>query len=413
MRTMRPGVAWMAGAVLALAAVPQLEAQSRDPYGPTIQFGTGLINTPVAWVAPRSGDIWVITSGKNMPYAPNPDEHNFATRWNTNLSAETHWLGRFTIGAAAYSQNPEWGFFGRLLVLRDGQFGFAPALAIGARNLGPYDHTDRHLTAHDICLTGDTTGGRGGTYEECVNPLFEDFKTSPTLYAVATKDVSIGNLMGSASGGSFGFSVGIGNGLFSEEGSLGELYNSSGTIAKGLFLGARLTMHPTLNTTVTFLAENDGWDYNAGVTGDWRGITLGVFGTELEEGGYDPAEQPGLTTYNYRKLNVSLSYSGNVVDISRGILLRARITELTREQDRLRIEIAQRQRRIAGLEVALRRAQAGELADIARRREELDREVQAEREAIRRAEERLRQIQQGQQTPPPPSTPPSITPPTP
>jgi len=205
----------------------------------------------------------------------------------------------------------------------------------------------------------------------------------------------------------------VGNGLFSEEGSLGDLYNSSGTLAKGLFLGARLTMHPTLNTTVSFLVENDGWDYNAGVTGDWRGITLGIFGTELEEGSYDYNEQPSVPTYNSRKLNVSLSYSGNVIDISRGILLRARITELTREQDRLRIEIAQRQRRIAGLEVALRRAQAGELADIARRREELDREVQAEREAIRRAEERLRQIQQGQQTPPPPSTPPSITPPTP
>ena len=407
MRTMRPGVAWMAGVVLMLAAAPQLEAQSRDPYGPTLQFGTGLINTPVAWVSPRSGDLWIITSGKNMPYAPDAEQHNFATRWNTNISAETHWFGRFTIGAAAYSQNPEWGFFGRALILHDGQFGFAPGLAVGLRNLGPYEKTDRHLVAHDICLTPENT------YEECVSPFFEEFKTSPTIYAVATKDISLGNMVGSTGGGSLSFSVGMGNGIFSDDGGQGEKYNSTGTIAKGLFLGSRLTMHPTLNTTLSFMVENDGWDYNAGVAGDWRGVSLGIYGTELEEGGRDLDEiqgTPGI--YNFRKLNVSLSYSGNAIDISRGILLRARITELTREQDRLRIEIAQRQRRIAGLEVALRRAQAGELADIARRREELDREVQAEREAIRRAEERLRQIQQGQQTPPP-TTPPSITPPTP
>ena len=396
----------MAGVVLALTAVPQLEAQSRDPYGPTIQFGTGLINTPVAWVSPRSGDLWIITSGKTLPQ----DGANFATTWNTNLSAETHWLGRFTVGASAYSQNPEWGFFGRALLLRDGQFGFLPGVAIGARNIGPYDKSDRLLIAHDVCLVGDTAGG-GGSYVECVDSArFSGFKTSPTLYAVATKDIAIGSMMGSMPGGSLSFSVGMGNGLFSEDGDLGEAYNKSGTIAKGLFLGTRLTMHPTLNTTLSFVAENDGWDYNLGVAGDWRGITLGLYVTELEEGGGTSSDEG--SPYNYRKFNVLLAYSGNAIDISRGILLRARITELTREQDRLRIEIAQRQRRIAGLEVALRRAQAGELADIARRREELDREVQAEREAIRRAEERLRQIQQGQQTPPP-STPPSITPPTP
>ena len=41
------------------------------------------------------------------------------------------------------------------------------------------------------------------------------------------------------------------------------------------------------------------------------------------------------------------------------------------------------------LEVALRRAQAGELADIERRRRELEAEVSAEREAIRTAREAL------------------------
>jgi len=74
---------------------------------------------------------------------------------------------------------------------------------------------------------------------------------------------------------------------------------------------------------------------------------------------------------------------------------------------RLRLEITQRERRIAGLEVTLRKAQAGELADIAKRRQELESQVQAERDAIRKAQERLEQLERGGN---PPATPPSTPP---
>jgi hypothetical protein len=172
-------------------------------------------------------------------------------------------------------------------------------------------------------------------------------------------------------------------------------------------------MHPSLNTTLSIMAENDGWDWNAGALVDWRGITAGVYATELEEG--SERDPNAFYIYNYRKWNASLGYRGNVFDIARGVLLRTRITELTREQERLRLEIAARERRIRGLNVALQRARAGELADIARRRQELERQVQEERDAIRRAEERLRQIQEGQTpapTPPAPQPPPTTnTPP--
>ena len=131
--------------------------------------------------------------------------------------------------------------------------------------------------------------------------------------------------------------------------------------------------------------------------------------TELEEGG---ERDPRTLIYNYRKWNASLGYSGNIIDISRGVILRTRITALAREEQRLRYEIANRERRIRVLEVALRRAQAGELADIERRRRELEAEVSAEREAIRQANERLKQIEQGQRNPPP-SPPPSQNPPRP
>jgi len=176
-----------------------------------------------------------------------------------------------------------------------------------------------------------------------------------------------------------------------------------GTLVEGLFLGGRVSFHPTLNTTLTVMAENDAWDWNAGALFDWRGITIGFYGTELEEGSRDPLKCELCRVYNYRKWNLSLGYAGNLIDISRGVILRTRVTELTREQYRLRAEIANRERRIQALEVALRRAQAGELADIARRREELERQIQEERDAIRRAEERLQNIERN---PPPPTTPP-------
>jgi hypothetical protein len=160
------------------------------------------------------------------------------------------------------------------------------------------------------------------------------------------------------------------------------------------------------------MAENDGWDWNAGLVGDWRGITLGIYGTELEEGSRDPGKcsNEGLCrVYNYAKLNVSLGYSGNINDIRNGVILRSRISELEREQQRLRAEVTSRERRIAALETSLRRAQAGELAEIARRRQELEGQIQEEREAIRRATERLEELERTRQPPPPPANPPGAS----
>lgn len=396
MRTMRPRRGVMpyalAASLLLASAVPAQDATSVQPlpYPATIQFGTGLINIPVAWVSARNGDVWLNTSGKTIEHYIDVDAMNWATKWNTNIAIDTHWLGRFSIGVAAYSQNPEWGFFGQALLLRENQFGgFFPSIAVGVRNIGPYDKSDRLLIAHDIVL-------QGVEYEEEVGPYFADFKTTPTLYGVATKE------FGSAVGTSGSLSLGYGNGIFSEDGGLGDEYNMKGQLAEGLFLGGRVSFHPTLNSTLTVVAENDGWDWNAGIVGDYRGITLGLYATELEEGSRDPAKCDLCRVYNYRKWNVSLGYSGNLIDISRGVILRQRVTELTREQYRLRAEIANRERRIRALEVALRRAQAGELAEIARRREELERQIQEERDAIRRAEERLRDVERR----PPQSNPP-------
>jgi len=403
MRTMPLGGALVVGALTAsLVSAPVLKAQAGNPYPATLQFGTGIINIPVAWISPTNADLWIQTSGKGIPYYVDPSEMNFATKVNSNISLETHWLGRFSVGVSAYSQNPEYGFFGQALLLKPGQFAFLPGIAVGVRNVGKYNKEDRLLVAHDIELQG--TG-----YEEVIANYADRFDTSPTVYGVATQNFQLG-------GTEAGVTVGYGNGLFSEDGGLGRAYNDKGQIASGLFLGTRFVFHPSLNTTLSFLGENDGWDWNAGLVGDYRGISVGVYGTELEEGGKDCATNDrGLCrVYNYSKLNVSLGYNGNIVDISRGVILRGRVTDLTREQKRLRAEIIARERRIRRLEAELRRAQAGELAEIARRRQELERQITDEREAIKRAVERLEQLEKGRPPATPPSNPPQssgITPP--
>ena len=400
MRIMRRGVATLSCALAAsLFGAAPAEAQQLDPYHATLYFGTGLVNIPVAWVSPTSYDAWFNITGKNLPSFQDPGAQKFASLWNTNVALDVHLFGRASVGVSAYSQNIDYGFFGQVLLLRDQAGTPLPGIAVGVRNLGPGKHQDRFFVAHDVRFNGRD-------YDKIVAPYFEEFDTSPTFYGVVTKEIPLGPLSGRLPGGSASFTVGYGNGLFKDKGNLGDLYNRRGTIVEGMFLGARVTAHPSLNSSLSFMLENDAFDYNLGVLYDWRGLSVGLYGTELEEGG--KKQENGLGLYNYTKYNVAIGYSGNIIDISRGVLLRTRITELTREQQRLNAEIVQRGRRIAGLEVALRKAQAGELAGMAARRAELERSVQEEREAIRRAEERLRQIQT-QQTPP---ATPAPTPPT-
>jgi len=400
MRIMRRGIATLTCALAATAvAAARVDAQQLDPYHATLYQGTGLVTIPVAWVSPNSFDAWFAITGKNLPQFDvegYPVKQAFASAWNTNVALDVHMFGRASVGVAAYDQNIDYGFFGQVLLLQDKIGTPLPGVAIGVRNVGPERHEDRFFIAHDIQL-------QNGKYVKTVAPLYADFSTSPTVYGVASKQFVLGSMTGAVPPSQLGFTVGFGNGLFSEDGGLGDAYNDRGTIAKGLFLGGRFSMHPSLNTTLDFMAENDGFDYNAGIVYDWRGLSLGVYGTELEEGG---KKTTGFGIYNYTKYNVSLGYSGNIIDISRGVLLRTRITELTREQQRLNAEIEARGRRIKGLEVALRKAQAGELAGMAARRAELEKSVQEERDAIQRAEERLRSIQQN---PSAPTTPPATS----
>jgi hypothetical protein len=403
MRTMSASASWLAAVVAAslVGATAGAAQQGNDPYPATMYFGTGLINIPVAWVSPANGDGWFNIAGKRIQYYGEKDA-GFATQFNTNVSLDTHWMGRFSIGASAYSQNPEWGLFGQALLIRDNQFAFLPAIAIGLRNVGKYKHEERFLTGYDIGLNAD------GEYEEII--VNRNFKTANTVYGVATKDFSLSGINARFPSTMMSLSVGYGNGLFEDDGGGAEGYNEKGTLVDGLFLGTRVVTHPSLNSTLTFLVENDAWDWNAGAVYNWRGISFGLYGTELEEGG---RESDAGQIYNYTKINFSVGYTGNVFDVARGVILRTRITALTNEQRRLRNDIESRNRRIRDLEVALLRAQAGELTDIARRRAELESQISEERRLMKDATDRLLELERSiNRTTPPPTTPPPPPPPT-
>jgi hypothetical protein len=408
MRTTRWKIALVSSALIgAQASASALAAQDAAPlsvtppvaeeilYPSTLDFGTGLIDIPVAWVSPTSGDVWITASGKIVNYCAAVCTINFQDKLNTNLSIDTHWGQRFSVGLSVYSQNPNYGFFGQVLVLKQQPSKAWPSLAVGFRNLGPDSHEERFLIGNDIFVS--PTGGITDT----VPGFAKHFHSTPTVYAVATREIAAG------ANGAASFSLGYGSGIFHDDGGLGRNYNDKGTIVKGLFLGARYALRPTPNTTVTILAENNGWDWNAGLVGNWRGLSLGVYGTELEEGGKDPSKGTLYTVYNYAKFNASLGYSGNLHDIVHGTILRARIGELEQEQLRLRAQIAQRQHKIEELQASLQKAQGGELAEVAKRREQLDAQIQEEQEAIKRAEERLNQLQGV--SPPPTTTPPPST----
>ena len=86
------------------------------------------------------------------------------------------------------------------------------------------------------------------------------------------------------------------------------------------------------------------------------------------------------------------------------MVLRSRITEMTREQRRLKYEISSRERRIKHLQTELADARQGEIAQLERRRQQLELDLQAERDAIRRANERLKELEQGGGKPAKPPT---------
>jgi hypothetical protein len=393
----------IAAVVGLVALVRPLAAQQTYPQ--TLYWGAGLIDIPVAWVAPLSGDFALNYSGKTFEKGDQTiTKINYNDQLNSQLTFSISVFGRVEAGVAFYSSNPEYGFFGQALVINEEDYRgrpggwFIPSIAFGVRGIGPYGQVDRFGIGYSLL----PPEAGSPNYRHVADSIHQEFDVSPTVYGVGTKSFSLADIRSGWPDVNLSISVGYGNGLFSDDGELGDAYakNSTG----GLFGGLKVDFTPTPNAVLSLMAENNAWDFNVGASLDWRGMRFGLYWTELGAGSAQSADNTttqnaARTIYNYSKFAFSLGLQSNIFALLKGDFLRARVTQLERQREVLLAEIQTRQQRIAALELEINRYEAQNLLELEQRRAAAEAELRAEREALRRLEERLERIERG--APPP------------
>ena len=392
------------GAATVIGVAPSaLSAQETFPQ--TLYWGSGLIDIPVAWVSPITGDFAINYSGKTFETDPDEPKINYSESINSQLVFSMSLWGRAELGFAAYSNNPEFGFFGRGLLINEQDFrergGIArwliPSIALGARNVGAYDKIDRFGLGYSLLPPDDASPN----YRHEPDSLHLGFDTGPTFYGVATKSFSLNEVRGGWPDIGLSLSVGYGNGLFEDDGGIvGYAEHETG----GLFYGGSVSFAPAANSELTLMVENNAWDYNVGASLNYRGIIAGLYLTELATGSSDAdtSNFGSSYVYNYQKVAFTLGWQSNIFALLRGDFLQNRVAALDRERQQLLAAMEQRQQRIAALELEINRYEAQNLLELEQRRAQAEAELAAEREALRRLEERLRRIEQQQQPAPPP-----------
>jgi hypothetical protein len=392
-------------AVVGLGALASpLTAQQTYPQ--TLYWGAGLIDIPVAWVAPLTGDFALNYSGKTFEKGDQTiTKINYNDQLNSQLTFSISVLGRVEAGVAFYSSNPEYGFFGQALLINEEQFRgrpggwFIPSIAFGVRGIGPYDQIDRFGIGYSLLppLEGSPN------YRHVADTIHDEFDVTPTVYGVGTKSFSLADIRSGWPDVNLSISLGYGNGLFSDDGELGDAYAKNET--GGLFGGIKVDFTPTPNAILSLMAENNAWDFNVGASLDWRGLRAGLYWTELGAGSAQTADntseaRAARQIYNYSKFAFTLGLQSNIFALIRGEFLRARVTQLERQRETLLAEIQTRQQRIAALELEINRYEAQNLLELEQRRAAAEAELRAEREALQRLEERLRRIEERAAPPP-------------
>lgn len=390
-------------------------AHGQTEFPQTLNWGSGLIDIPAAWVSPVSGDFSLNWSGKALQTSP------AVPQYQSSLAAtgafQVSLLDHAEIGMSVLSKDFEHGFYGQLLLWDEQNYrgrtgSFLPSLAIGMRNIGPYDHIDRFGLGYQ-----QTLNPGGGTAPLIgVDSVHRSFSTGNTVYGVATKSFSLADLRSSWPDVGISLTVGYGNGLFQNHGTLATRdYAADAT--GGLFYGIKTDFRPTPNTLLSVMAENNAWDFNVGTYVSYRGLRAGVAVTELGAGSPKfVASDPASALYRYTKLNFSLGWDSNLLAMVRGHLLENRVAQLQKQRNELLAEISQRQERIAMLQGQIHRYEAQNLLELEERRAQAQTELQTETDALHRLEDRLHRIETettGTSAPAAPTPTPSSSSPTP
>jgi hypothetical protein len=386
---------------LALGIAPLTATVAQQDYPQTLYWGSGLIDIPVAWVSPISGDFALqlfrealsSRSGHHEDQLQRPDELAVHVVCRRARSAR----GRCCL---LLQQSGVWFFVRGVLVseedlnLRGGALKWFPALAVGMRNLGKYSHIDRFGIGY--ALLPPTPQDPDAKHEP--DSLHLGFDTAPTLYVVATKSMVLNQFHG------MGLSVtlGGGNGLFSDDGGLGGSYAKNAT--GGFFYGAMAEFPVTPDFRVNVMLENNAWDFNLGASAVLPWIARRV----LCHGAGGRVE---------REL-VQLSFAGALLQLPedclhawlaeqpaglvRGDFLQKRADRLAHEREQLLVDIDDRQRRVAALQSELDRYEAQNLLELEQRRAAVETQLRQEKETLRRLEDRLKRLEQQRGIQPPP-----------
>ncbi|HET7457134.1 MAG TPA: hypothetical protein VFJ74_05745 [Gemmatimonadaceae bacterium] len=407
MRTTRHLLAAAAVTVFAAAtfAAPR-RAGAQQEYPATLYWGSGLIDIPVAWVAPLTGDFALNYSGKSFSKDPDANAKlNYSGSMNSQLTFSMSFAGRAEVGAAAYSSNPEEGLFARGLLLREDDFRnrgtaaklLVPSIAVGVLNVSGFDKIDRFGSGYILLPpTSDNPNA-----QHVADSLHRDFKTNNTFYGVATKTILLTDIRPSWPDLSFSFTAGYGNGLFKNHGSIPRAQYAKNATG-GLFYGVKTDFAAGTNTTLSLMAENNAWDFNLGGSIVYRGLRAGLYVTELGAGSANVTTgQPSTAYYNYQKVAFTLGWQSNLFALLKGDFLQSRVARLERTRQQLLAEITARQQRIAALELELNRYEAQNLLELEQRRQQAEAELRAEREALRRLEERLKRVESQSPSRPP------------
>ena len=383
-------------AVLALGAVLPAVARAQQGFPQTLYWGSGLIDIPIAWAPTLTGDFAIGYSGKRFRVDPTATSLDYNDRLNSQLTLSAGLFGRLEGGVAFFSSNPEYGFFVRgVLVTEDdlaargGALRWLPAVAVGARNLGKYSHIDRFGIGYQLLPPTPEDPDA----EHAPDSLHQNFDTAPTLYAVATKSVVLNQIRESWPGIGVSLTMGVGNGLFSDDGGLGGAYAKNAT--GGFFYGAAVDIPASNDWRFTLLAENNAWDFNLGASASYRGLRAGMYVTELGAGSSSSTDAAGTQgVYNYRKVAFTLGWESNVQALLHGDFLQKRADRLASEREQLLADITARQRRVATLEIELNRLEAQNLLELEQRRAAAEVQLRQERDALRRLEDRLKRVEQ-------------------
>jgi hypothetical protein len=369
-------------------------AKAQETYPQTMYWGAGLIDIPVAWVSPVTGDFGVNFSGKTFHGAKASPGFSVLNGLNTNGSLSFSFFGRVEAGVSIYSDNPEWGLFAQGLLLNEedfrpksGAIRWMPSVAVGVRNIGPYDHIDRFTAGYNLFPGTEANPGK----QHDVDSLHANFETGNTVYGVATKSFALSEINPGWGKTTVSLTFGYGNGLFKNDGGLGSAYaaNSWG----GAFGGVKVDLYPTKSSTLSFMAENNAWDYDIGAAYEWHGLRAGAYWTELGASRSDTTSSASKL-YGYSKFAFTLGWQNNVMALLRGHTLERRVAELERQRQLLLSEIGARQQRISSLELEINRYQAQNLLELEQRRAQAEQELRSEREALQRLEERLHKLEQ-------------------